>query len=80
MEIVMTKLDGVGDKERFGVGVNYLETTIMVKRGTNVKSVTSTKSPRSPLVGFVVDDDWASTWTDWSGIKVEGFTSQIFPG
>ena len=35
--------------------------------------------PRSVGAWFVVDDDWASKGSQWSGVKVEG-AIEVFPG
>ena len=75
----MTKLDGVGDKEGFGVGVDDLEAAVVVESGSNVETRASVESPGELHGGFVVDDDWTSHGAQRGGIVVEG-SMEVFPG
>ena len=54
----MTKLDGVGDKEGFGVGIDNLKAAVVVESGSDVETRASMESPGEWRGGFVVDDDW----------------------
>ena len=53
----MAKLDGVGDKEGFGVGIDDLEAAVVVESRPNVETRASAESPGESCGGFVVDDD-----------------------
>ena len=75
----MTKLDGVGDKEGFGVGIDDLEAVVVVESGSNVEARASMESPGESRGGFVVDDDWTSHGAQQGGIIVEG-SMEVFPG
>ena len=75
----MPKLDGVRDKEGFGVGVDNLEAAVVVESGSDVETRASVEGTRESRGGFVVNDDRAARGTDGSGIKVEG-AMEVFPG
>jgi len=79
LDVAVTKLDGVGDKERFGVGIDDLEAVVVVESGSDVETRASAESPGGSHGGFVVDDDWTSHGAQRGGIIVEG-SMEVFPG
>ncbi len=74
----MAKLDGVGDKEGFGVRIDNLEGAVVVESGSDIETRASAESPGESHGGFVVDDDWTSHGAQRSGVIVEG-SMEVFP-
>ena len=75
----MAKLDGVGDKKGFGVGIDNLEAAVVVESGPNIETRAAMEIPGELHGGFVVDDDWTPHGAQRGGIVVEG-SMEVFPG
>ena len=78
-EVVVEKLDCVGEDKGFGGGVDNVEATIVVESRSNVKAIAAAEGPGLACAGFVVDEDWAANGANGSGVEVEGVVV-IFPG
>ena len=78
-EIVVSKLDCVGEDEGFGGGVDDLEATVVIEGGADVEAIATAEGPGRACAGFVVDEDWAADGTDGRGVEIEGAVV-VFPG
>ena len=56
LEVAVTKLDGVRDKEGFGVSIDDLEAAVVVESGSDVEARASAEGLGESCGGFVVDD------------------------
>ena len=68
----MEKLGCVGVTQCFGHSVHHVEAAIVAEDGANFEALAAVEVPRLAVVRFVADDDGASQWSNWCGVKVEG--------
>jgi hypothetical protein len=78
-ELVMTKVDCVGDVEGLGFGVDDVMAAVMLKGDANMESVRAAEVQSAAGGWLVVDDDGAAKWQERSGIVVEG-AIEVCPG
>ena len=78
-EIVVQDLDGVGDDEGFGGGVDDLEAAVVVEGGANCEALAPSVAPRGAFAWLGVDDDGRAEWGYGGGVEVEGAV-EMLPG
>ncbi len=78
-EVVMTKVNSVGDAEGLGFGINDVMAVVMLKGDANIESVRAAEVPGAASGCLIVDDDGAAKWEERGGIVVKG-AIEVFPG
>ena len=78
-EVVVTKLDCVGEDKGFDEGVDGVEATVVVECSSDLETIAASEGPGLACAGFVVDENWAADGANGSGVKVEEAVV-IFPG
>jgi hypothetical protein len=70
---------GVGDNDSAGVTFEECVAPVMGESRADVEPIAAPEVPGTPCRRFGMEDDPASGWSEWRGIKVEG-AGQVFPG
>jgi hypothetical protein len=78
-EIVVMKVDCVGDAEGLGFGIDDAMAAVMLEGDTKVESVRAVEVPGAVDGWLVVGDDEAAEWQERGGIIVEGLID-VCPG
>jgi hypothetical protein len=69
-EVVMTEVDGVGDAEGLGFGINDAMAAVMLQGDANVESAKTTEVSGAASGWLIVGDDRAAEWEERGCIVV----------